>query len=86
MVAPSISDPFFRNLYARLEEELGDRVNSLASGSALILGANTGIDAVSTAMKYQAAISYIQALQQVMQLGLEIDKERYKRPSNDGEE
>lgn len=85
MVAPSITDPFFRQLYSKLAEELDDRVNSLARGSALILGANTGIDAVTTAMKYQAAISYIEALQAVIELGLEQDKERY-RPKNKEDE
>lgn len=87
MTAPSVIDPFFRQMYSKLEEELDDRVNALARGSALILGANTGIDATTTAMKYQAAISYIEALQAIMELGLEMDKERYRKPaSNNGDD
>lgn len=88
MSGPVLSDPFFRQLYSKLAEELDDRVNALARGSALILGANTGIDAVTTAMKYQSAISYIEALQNVIELGIQLDREKYgvKTKNNDGED
>ena len=77
MPAPSITDPLFRTLYAKIAEEIDNRVNGLARGSALILGANTGLDINTTALKYQAAVSYIEALQFVLELGLELDNERY---------
>ena len=77
MPAPSIVDPLFRTLYAKIAEEIDNRVNGLARGSALILGANTGLDINTTALKYQAAVSYIEALQFVLELGLELDNERY---------
>ena len=84
MVAPALTDPFFRLLYSKIAEEIDDRVNALARGSALVLGANTGLDAITTAMKYQAAVSYIEALQSVLELGIEIDHDRYgKRTTND---
>lgn len=88
MSGPVVTDPFFRALYTKLVEDLDNRVTSLARGGALILGANTGLDAVTTAMKYQAAVSYIEALQAVIDVGLEIDRERYgvKTKNNDGED
>lgn len=83
MVAPSISDPFFKQLYARLADELDSRVDALARGSALIPTSGLGLDAITTALKYQEAVSYIAALQAVMELGLQFDKERYgRRPTN----
>jgi hypothetical protein len=77
MVAPTITDPFFRKLYNALAGELDDRVNGLARGSALILGQNTGLDAITTAMKYQAAVAYIEALQAVIDLGIQLDHDHY---------
>lgn len=87
MVAPSIVDPFFRQLYNQLAGELDSRVTNLARGSALVLGAHSGLDAITTAMKYQEAVAYIQAIQFVIDLGIEIDNERYgtKNKENDGE-
>lgn len=87
MVAPSITDPFFRVLYNRIAEDLDNRVTALARGSALILGENTGLDAITTAMKYQAAVAHIQALQEVIELGIEIDHDRYgNKRKEDGDE
>ena len=85
MPAPSITDPLFRILYAKISDEIDNRVNGLARGSALILGANTGLDINTTAMKYQAAVAYIEALQSVLELGLEIDRERYGKRGPDDE-
>lgn len=87
MVAPSIIDPFFRKLYARLAEELDNRVNALARGSALVLGEKTGLDPYTIALKYQDAVSHIETLQSVIDLGLELDRERYGKKSteDDGE-
>lgn len=84
MAAPTITDPFFRKLYNRLAEDLDNRVNALARGSALAQGEKPGLDAVTTAMKYQEQVSYIQALQAVIELGVEIDHDHYgKRTSGD---
>lgn len=86
MVMPSIIDPFFKSLYTKIAEEIDNRSTSLLSGGALIHG-GIGIDAIATAVKYQAAISYIEALQFVLEVGQDLDKERYgKRSSNDGED
>lgn len=82
-MVPAITDPFFKQLYLRVSEELENRAAVLVSGGALMLGANTGLDAVTTAMKYQSAVSYIEALQKVIELGLEIDHERYGRGNKD---
>lgn len=86
MVGPIITDPFFKGLYHKLVEEIDNRVNALASGSALTLGKDVGIDAVATAINYQKAISYIEALQQVIQLGIELDHERYGGRDKNGDE
>lgn len=89
MVAPNITDPFFRTLYLKLTEEVDSRVNALASGSALVLGERTGLDPHTIALKYQAAVSYIEALQAVIELGVQIDHDRYgnrKSIEDDGED
>ena len=87
MVAPSITDPFFRKLYNKLAEEIDNRGNVLISGGALAYGNGTGIDATTTAMNYQKAVSYIEALQAVIELGVEIDHDRYgKRGADNGDE
>lgn len=88
MATPNITDPFFRALYNRLAEEIDSRVNALASGSALVLGEKTGLDPQSIALKYQEQVAYIQALQAVIQLGIEIDYDRYggnKKQIDDGD-
>jgi hypothetical protein len=87
MVVPSIVDPFFRQMYQKLAEEIEARSNTLVSGGAFIHG-NIGVDAIATAMNYQKAVSYIEALQAVIELGIELDHERYgsKRKTEDGDE
>jgi hypothetical protein len=44
--------------------------------------------AIATAMNYQKAVSYIEALQAVIELGIELDHDRYggKRKTEDGDE
>lgn len=79
----TIIDPLLRLLYLKLVEELDSRVTTLARGSALIQGERIGVDPTATAMKYQEAVSYIQALQAVMDLILETDRERYKKENGD---
>lgn len=80
----SIIDPFFRKMYKRLAEELDGRRSVLAGGSALSIGEDGRIDAVATALKYKGDVSYIECLQAVINLGLELDREQYgARPQND---
>lgn len=76
MSAPSITDPFFRELYNRLIEEIDSRVSTLASGGAFTHG-GIGIDAIATALNYQKQVAHIAALQQVIALGVELDHDRY---------
>lgn len=83
MVAPNITDPFFKKLYNRLVEDLDNRVNSLAKGSALTIGEKGSVDIEATAMKYQAAVAHIDALQQVIELGIEIDHDHYGKREKD---
>ena len=80
-----ITDPLFRVLYSKLSEELESRVRALASGSALTHGKDIGIDAVATAINYQKAVSYIEALEQVIELGIQIDHERYQSKDQNGD-
>jgi hypothetical protein len=87
MVAPTITDPFFRQLYNRLAEEIDSRVNACASGAALTFTVNGGVDTTATAMNYQKAVSYIEALQAVIELGIELDHDRYgNRAKESGDE
>ena len=71
-------DPFHRNLYAVLSEDIDRRMIELASGSATsIQGA-----AETVAEKYAAQVSYIRALNDVLDKCKEIELEQYgARPS-----
>ena len=81
------TDPFFRQLHQRLAEEIDNRTNVLASGGALAFNEKGSRDPISTAMKYQADVSYIEALRSVIELGFEMDHERYgtKKKTEDDE-
>lgn len=83
-----VSDPFLRKLLPKLEEELNDRVNNLARGSALVIGERVGIDIANTAMNYQKSIAYIEALQNVIELSISIDRDQYgtRSKNTDGDE
>lgn len=83
MTLPNITDPFLRQLYTKLAEEIDNRITSLVSGSASVLGSGIGIDATTTAIKYHEQVSYIKALQDVIELGIEIDHERYGNRTKD---
>lgn len=73
-----IQDPFFKQLYKRLDEELQNRVHVISSGGSKVSNASGMlVDVANTALKYSADVSYIQALQLVIDLGLEIDKQIY---------
>ena len=78
-----ITDPFFRQLYKKLAEELESRINALASGSAISHGDEGHVDAIATAMRYRADTSYIQALQEVIGLGKQIDHQVHGGPRID---
>lgn len=73
----NITDPLFRALYNKISEEIENRVSSLAGGAALIPANGLGLDAITTAIKYQEQVSYIAALQFVIEIGLELDRDKY---------
>lgn len=81
-----ITDPFFRQFYNRLVEELDKRIHALAEGGASVRGVE-GIllDPVNTAMKYEKDTAVIQAYKDIIELGLEIDREMFgtKRVGDD---
>ena len=83
-----ITDPFFRQLYKNLAEDIDNRVNALAKGAAFIIGANGNIDAMATALKYQYYVAYMEAMQSVIELGLELDHERFgtRNKNNTGDD
>ena len=73
MTAPELIDPFHRRLREELVERIATRVNNLAAGSAA-----RAVDSVTTvAEKYAAQTSYLQALNDVLELCKELDRERY---------
>ena len=87
MVAVSISDPLLRQLYSRLAEEIDKRGSVLIAGGALgISEKGFGVDAIATALSYQKAVSYIEALQSVIEVLVEIDHERYGKRDKNGDE
>lgn len=77
-MADSIIDPFHRDLYGALTEEIDKRMTALASGSAVKVAEDT----TSTAEKYAAQTSYIQALTDVLEKCKDVELARYgARPS-----
>lgn len=83
MNAPSIIDPFFKLLNGQLTEKIAQRMTSLASGSAV----RTENDQVTTAEKYAAQTSYIQALNDVLDLCHEIEVDKYgRKPGEPGDD
>lgn len=71
--APELIDPFHRSLHERLIDNLSNRINQLADGSA-----SQSKEGVSTvAEKYAAQVSYIKALRDVLALCEELERERY---------
>jgi len=85
MTVPNIVDPFFRSLYLKLSEEIEKRASVLVTGGSLI-HSNIGIDPIATAIKYQSDVTYIETLQQVIELGLQLDHEKYGRRSNNNDD
>lgn len=80
--APDLIDPFHRSLYGRLQEVLTDRITQLAGGSA---GKITE-DTQTVPEKYAAQVSYIKALQDVLAICEELERDRYGARKKDGEE
>ena len=80
---PNISDPFFRQLYQRLAEEIENRTEAIINGG--LICTENGTD--FTGIKYREAVAYINALKQVIDLGTQLDHDRYGiRNKNDGED
>ena len=70
---PDLVDPFHRQLYGVISEDIARRVSRLATGSASAI-----IDGVTTvAENYAAQVSYIQALNDILAKCQEIEVERY---------
>ena len=87
MPGPTITDPFFRTLYQRLVEEIDKRSAVLVDGGSLTFSDKGVIDINATAMKYQKDISYLEALHQVLNLGIQLDHDQYgvRTKEDDGE-
>jgi hypothetical protein len=76
-MAVILTDPFFRQLYTKLVEEIEKRSDLLISGGALMHNNGIGVDPTATAMKYQEAVSYIRALNDIIELGISLEHDRY---------
>lgn len=73
MTAPDLMDPFHRELYKRLVEEINDATVSLAGGSAAqVLG-----DTITVAEKYAAQVSKITTYRKVLEICEDLEQERY---------
>lgn len=81
-----LTDPLLHLLATKLEEEINKRGSVLIAGSALALGEGFGVDVTATAMSYQKSVAYIEALQSVIELCVEIDHDRYGKRTKDGDE
>lgn len=70
----AILDPFHRELYKRIEEELQRRQVQLSTGSAFALAG----DVRSTGEKYSEQVAYVNALLTVLEFCQEIEQERHQ--------
>lgn len=87
-MSPRLTDPFFRVLYTRLSEEIENRRQVLAGGGSSVRGENgLLLDPVNTAIKYERDVATIEAYNQVLRLGLQIDRELFgtKHNEDDGD-
>jgi len=77
-MAPRVTDPFFKKLHIRLLEEIDKRASSLINGGAFVRG-DKGllVDPINTASKYEKDVAVIKAYQDIIELGLEIDREMF---------
>lgn len=83
MPLDTIIDPFHREFYTRVAEELETRKNNLSKGSAALTQYEH--PNVTVAERYAAGVSYIQALNDVLSIAAEIEQRRYSnvRSQND---
>lgn len=82
-----ITDPFFKQLYEKLQQEIEARVHALASGNSMTHGDNGVMSSEGTALRYASDVSHIRALQDVVGLGISIDKDIYgSKRTVDGDE
>lgn len=80
-----LTDPLLKKLYGRLSDIIDDRANVLISGGALIQGHAGIVDAANTAMSYNGDVKYIRALQDVLDIIIDIDRDQYGRKSDNGD-
>lgn len=73
MVAAALQDPFHRRLRNTLLEHRDARIEQLIKGGA----AKSETDTATTAEKYAAQVSYIEAVNLVLDLCMSIEEERY---------
>lgn len=71
--APELIDPFHRELYGKVMEQITNRAERLINGSA----ARTTDGVSSVAENYAAQTAYIKALQDVLGLCEDIERDRY---------
>ena len=64
---------------------MSNRIHALAEGSANTHGSDGIMDASATAMRYNGEVSYISAIQSVIDLCYELDHQQYGAPSTDEE-
>ena len=69
----SIIDRFHQNLRKKLLEDISARMTQLASGAA----SKTEYDQASTAEKYAAQVSYLRALNEVLDLCEQLDADQH---------
>lgn len=82
VMAPDLIDPFHKAIHAKLMEERSNRIIGLAAGSA----AKITEDTQTVAEKYAAQVSYIKALEDVMEICKQLERERYgERPGREEE-
>jgi hypothetical protein len=76
---PTIIDPFFRRLHARLVEEIDNRMIALARGTAFAIDGGR-----TTAENYSFQVGALEALGRVIEVCQELEHEQYgNRPKTD---
>ena len=80
------TDPALRQLYKQLVADLESRVSALSQGAAISHVDHGYIDAVATAVRYKSDVAHIQAIQQVIDLCEQIDRQAYGATKNNEDE
>jgi hypothetical protein len=70
VAGPDIIDPFYRRLYPKLEELLGNKSRALALGTARQLVGETR----TTGEKYEAEVGYVQAINEIIDICDQLDR------------